>query len=324
MYYFVTGASGRLGIVLINKLIERHQNVIALVPNESEKTKLPENVEKIIGDINDSSAIEKGVAKSNVVIHLAGLIDYNADWDELEKVNVHGTKTVVEACAKFKKKLIYASTTGVYGKKLAENPANEKTPTNPSDLYAKSKLEAERIITSYYGIFPYLIFRIGVIYGPSYFPVYGRVIKLVDNGSMFILGDGKNVIPFVHTEDVAEALILGAKSNISSTTFLISENTTFTQERIYKLVAEYLGKPGYSPAHIPVKIGKAIAALFGSSLKLNSEDINVLSSHRIFDTERAERALGWKPKMTIVNGIKEMVDIYRTKKQMNKKRLEEY
>mgnify|MGYP001470718585 CR=1 FL=1 len=323
MYYFVTGASGRLGLVLINKLVERHQNVIALVPSNSEKTKLPEGVEAIVGDINDADQIEKGVAKSDVVIHLAGLIDYSAKWDELEKVNVKGTRTVAEACAKFKKKLIYVSTTGVYGKTLTENPANEKTPTNPSDLYAKSKLEAERVVTSYYGAFPYLIFRIGVIYGPSYFSVYSRIIKLIDKGSMMVFGDGKNVIPFVYAEDVAEALILGAKSSISSATFLISENVTLTQEKTYGLVAEYLGKTNYAPMRIPAGVGKAFAALFGSSIKLNGEDINVLSSHRIFDTERAERALGWKPSMTVVEGIREMVNIYSSKKQMNKKRLGE-
>ena len=323
MYYFVTGASGRLGLILVRKLVERHQNVIALVPDGSEKAKLPEGIEIIVGDINDAPQIEKGVAKSDVVVHLAGLIDYGAAWNELERVNVKGTRTVAEACAKFKKKLIYASTTGVYGKKLAENPANEKTPTNPSDLYAKSKLEAERIVTSYYGSFPYLIFRIGVIYGPSYFPIYGRIIKMIDRGSMTVFGDGKNVIPFVYAEDVAEALMLGAKSNISSATFLISENMTLTQERIYKLVAEYLGKANYSPIRVPAEVGKALAALFGSSVKLNPEDINVLSSHRMFDTERAERALGWKPSRTVAEGIKEMVDLYASKKQMNKKRLGE-
>ncbi|MEM4133706.1 MAG: NAD(P)-dependent oxidoreductase [Candidatus Micrarchaeia archaeon] len=310
MYYFITGASGRLGIVLTKKLYERHQNLILLVANEEEKRKLPpmKDVEIIVGDINDRNAIEKGVAKSDVVVHLAGIIDYSGNWEILEKVNIKGTKTVAEACAKFNKKLIFASTTGVYGKKPLENPVTEKTPTNPTDLYAKSKLEAERVINSYYGSFPYIILRIGVMYGKTYYKTYARVVKMIDKGTMPIFGDGKNVIPFVHAEDVAEAIILASRSNISNATFNIVENRTMTQERIYSYVAELLGKK-YSPLRIPPIIGKIFT--IGSSI--SSEDINVLASHRVFDTERASKALGWTPVIPLMQGIKEIVDIYKSK-----------
>ncbi|MCS7109471.1 MAG: NAD-dependent epimerase/dehydratase family protein, partial [Candidatus Micrarchaeota archaeon] len=262
----------------------------------------------IVGDINDKDAVEKGVAKSDVVVHLAGLIDYSGDFERLERVNIKGTKTVAEACAKFKKRLIFASTTGVYGKKPLENPITEKTPTNPTDLYAKSKLEAERIITSYYGSFPYIILRIGVIYGPTYYSTYGKVIRMIDNGKMPIFGDGKNVIPFVHAKDVAEAIIIASKSNIANATFNIVENKTMTQERIYSYVAELLGKK-YNPIRIPPAIGK----ILGMASSISGEEINVLSSHRVFDTERANRALGWTPKVHLIDGIKEMVEIYKSK-----------
>jgi nucleoside-diphosphate-sugar epimerase len=316
MYYFITGAAGRLGTTLVKKLVERHQNIITLAANENEKSKLQQfrGIEIIVGDINDKSAVEKGVEKSDVVIHLAGLIDYKTSWDELEKINVKGTKTVAEGCAKYNKKLIFASSTGVYGKKLAEIPATEKTATNPTDFYGKSKLEAERVINSYYGSFPYIILRIGVIYGPSYYETYARVIKMIDKGIMPVFGDGNNVIPFVHADDVAEAFILAARSNISSATFNIVENTTMTQERIYRTVAQYLGKE-FKPFKLPPLIGKAMT--IGSSL--SPEDIDVLASHRIFDTERAERALGWKPRITLSEGIKEMVEIYKFKSSNKKK-----
>jgi len=310
MYYFITGAAGKLGKVLVKKLSERHQNIIVLAANENEKTKLQQfkDIEILVGDINDKSIIEKGVEKSDVVIHLAGIVDYKAPWEILEKINVKGTKTVCEACAKFKKKLIFASSTAVYGKNLAEIPATEKTATNPTDLYGKSKLEAERVVNSYYGSFPYIILRIGNIYGPTYYEIYARVVKMIDKGMMPVFGDGNNVIPFVHAEDVTEAIILAAKSNISSATFNIVENTTMTQERIYKTVARYLGKE-FKSMKIPPLIGK-IMTVFTS---LSQEDINVLSSHRIFDTERAERALGWKPKVVLSEGIKEIIEIYKSK-----------
>lgn len=316
MYFFVTGAGGRLGITLIKKLQERHQNIIALAANQTEKDRLMQfkEIEIITADINDKESIEKGVEKSDVVVHLAGVIDYSGNWENLEKINIKGTKTVAEACAKYNKKLIFASTTGVYGKKPLENPVTEKTPTNPSDLYAKSKLEAERIITSYYGAFPYIILRIGVMYGPTYYRTYARVVKMIDKGMMPVFGDGKNVIPFVHADDVAEAIILAAKSNIANATFNIVENTTMTQERIYQYVGELLGK-NYKPIRMPVLLGKTLAL----GTNISGEDINVLSSHRVFDTERANRALEWNPKITLMQGISQIVDIYKSKKQILEK-----
>jgi nucleoside-diphosphate-sugar epimerase len=315
MRCFVTGATGRLGSVLVKALLDRHHFVTALVMDENERAKLPNGAEAVIGDITDRAAVEKGVSDCQVVFHLAALVSYTSSWEELERVNIKGTQTVADACAKFKTRLIHVSTTGVYGKKLAEIPASEKTPTTPTDLYGKSKLEAERIVGSYFGTFPYMIFRPAVIYGPPFFDVYARVLKRIENGSMQVLGDGKNVIPFVHCDDVVEALILGARSELPAGTFVLAENHTMTQEAIYKFAAEALGVP-FKPGHTNPGVAKALISLtsFVKKSSINEEDINVLSSNRIFDTNRAEKILGWKPGTNLMEGIRQMVEMYKERK----------
>jgi len=315
MRCFVTGATGRLGSVLVKTLLDRHHFVTALVMDENERAKLPKGAEAIVGDINDNAAVEKGVSEVQVVFHLAALVSYTATWEQLEKVNIKGTRTVADACSKYKTRLIYVSTTGVYGKKLAEIPASEKTPTNPTDPYGKSKLEAERIIGSYFGTFPYMIFRPAVIYGPPFFDVYARVLKRIENGSMQLLGDGKNVVPFVHSDDVVEALILGARSELPAGTFVLANNSTMTQEAIYKFSAEALGVQ-FKPGHSSPGVAKALISLTSLVKKssISEEDINVLSSHRIFDTNRAERILGWKPGVNLMEGIRQMVEMYTERK----------
>ncbi|VVB73917.1 L-arabinose 1-dehydrogenase (NAD(P)(+)) [uncultured archaeon] len=315
MRCFVTGATGRLGSVLVKALLDRHHFVTALVTDENERMKLPKGAEAIVGDITDRAAVEKGVGECQVVFHLAALVSYTASWEQLERVNIKGTRTVADACSKHKTRLIYVSTTGVYGKRLAEMPANEKTPTNPTDLYGKSKLEAERIVGSYFGTFPYMIFRPAVIYGPPFFDVYARVLKKIENGSMQVLGDGKNVIPFVHSDDVVEALMLGARSELPAGTFVLAGNSTMTQEAIYRFAAEALGVE-FKPGHTSPGVAKALISLTSLVKKsgISDEDVNVLSSHRIFDTNRAEKILGWKPGTNLMEGIRQMVEMYNERK----------
>lgn len=315
MRCFVTGATGRLGSVLVKTLLDRHHFVTALVTNESERANLPNGAEAIVGDINNNAAVEKGVSECQVVFHLAALVSYTAGWEQLERVNVRGTRTIADACAKHKTRLIHVSTTGVYGKRLAEIPASEKTPTNPTDQYGKSKLEAERVVGSYFGTFPYMIFRPAVIYGPPFFDIYAKVLRKIENGSMQVLGDGKNVIPFVHTDDVIEALVLGARSELPAGTFVLAGNSTMTQEAIYRFAAEALGVE-FKPRYVSPAVAKGLISLtsFVKKSSISDEDINVLSSHRIFDTTRAEKILGWKPGVNLMTGIRQMVEMYKDKK----------
>ena len=323
MTCFITGGTGRLGKALLEKLIGR-QEVRVLDPDNA---LLPEKVIPIKGDLSDVKALSRGIAGCDVVFHLAALVDYSAPWSELEKVNVQGTRNVVEMCAKHRvRRLIFISSTSVYGKELKESPANEETPTNPTDLYGKSKLEAERIVGEHFTDVSSTILRPGVMYGPTYLDYYSKVLRAIQQGKMQILGDGKNIIPFIHADDVVDAMIKAAAFDAAKgKTYVLSGNNSVTQEQIYEIAAQALGvdfkkqytNPGLARAML------AVSSVFSKS-SMTQEDINVLSSHRIFETLRAENELKWKPTPIDV-GIRQMVDIYKARMlDSKKKRFLEY
>ena len=318
MIVFVTGGTGRLGSLLVDYLRQRQETRV-LDPGNA---LLPEKVIGIKGDLSDIKALEKGIAGCDVVFHLAGLIDYNADWRKLEEVNIQGTRNVVELCAKHKvRRLIFASSTAVYGKELKEQPANEETPTAPTDPYGKSKLEAERIVGEHFSDVPYTIFRPGVIYGPTYLTYYSKVFRAIQQGKMQILGDGKNIIPFVHAGDVADAMLKAAAyDSAKGKVYVLSGNQTLTQEQIYQIAAQALGVE-FKKSYMNPAVAKAmlsISSIFSKS-SITAEDIDVLSSNRVFDTTRAESDLKWAP-MPLETGIKQLAELYKEKLLEAKKR----
>ncbi|MEM2974433.1 MAG: NAD-dependent epimerase/dehydratase family protein, partial [Candidatus Micrarchaeia archaeon] len=309
MTVFITGGTGRLGRALLDKLLGR-QEIRVLDPGNA---LLPDGVIPIRGDLNDLKALSRGIQGADVVFHLAALVDYNAPWSRLEEINVQGTRNVVEICAKQRiRRLIFISSTSVYGKNLREIPANEETPTNPTDLYGKSKLEAERVVGEHFSDVPSTILRPGVLYGPTYLEYYSKVLRLIQHGKMRIIGDGKNIIPFVHAEDVADAMIKAAAFDVAKgKTYVLSGNTSLTQDEIYGIAAQALGvefKKMYVNPNL-AKIMLTLSSVFGES-DISQEDINVLSSHRVFDTTRAENELRWKP-IPLDAGIRQMVDLYK-------------
>ena len=314
MKCFVTGGTGKLGRVLVAELLRRGHEVRMLVRDGAE---IPKGALAVKGDLSDLAALEIGTRGTDVVFHCAALVDPTASWEALRKTNVDGTRNLAEVCLKTPiMRFVYVSSISVYGKKPLETPVSEGTATNPDNLYGRSKLEAERVLGEYVSNFSISIVRPGIIYGPTYIDVYAKVLKMLERGSMRIFGDGKNVIPFVHASDVVDAMIRCTQTDFAiRKTYVIGENSTLTQEQTYKIACEALGVP-FRKQYMDAALAKAfisISSIFSKSA-VTEDDISKLASHRPLNITRAEKEIGWKPKISLIEGIKEMVQLYKIRK----------
>ncbi|MFH1260520.1 MAG: NAD(P)-dependent oxidoreductase [Candidatus Micrarchaeota archaeon] len=297
MEIYITGASGRLG-----------REVLKLIPDAIPLVRNNCNIKTSIVTDFSSDQLKKILKNADMVIHLAGSRDF-LDKKKAWEGNVELTRRIVEAMPKTAK-IIYSSSISVYGKKLAELPANENTETRPDTPYAKTKFEAEKVITSKHS--NHVILRIGPIYGQG-FEEYFKVLHMVAKGKMKIIGNGNNHIPFVHVSDVAMAI----KNTIEKGQGIyVIVGECLTQKQIYTLAAKALGVET-PKKHIPVSIAKLFAHFelfrtsnFGGIPKFIPEDIAVLSSDRNFDCKKAKKELGFEPKK-LENGIKEMCGMFR-------------
>jgi len=288
---YITGATGRLG-----------KEVLKLLKNAVPLVRKPSGLEnEKITDFS-SEELKKILKNAEVMIHLAGSMKF-ADKKELWNSNVEITKNIVDSLPK-KARIVFASSISVYGKN-PKNPVDEKTPPKPDSEYAKSKLEAEKIVSKHDNN---VVLRIGTMYGMGY-GEYFRILKLINQGKMAIIGNGKNRISFVHVEDVAEAV----KNSIKAETGVyVIAGDSLPQKEIYDIAAEELKaeKPKRSIpapiAHLLTWIYEKEASFRGKNLTMTTEHIKILSSDRVFDYSKAKKELKFKPR-NIRDGIRSMV-----------------
>lgn len=260
---------------------------------------------EIICDFS-SEALGNILKDAEVIIHLAGSRDF-LDPEKCRIGNVVLTKNICDAAPKAK--IIFASSISVYGKKMAKIPANENTELRPDTPYAKTKIEAEKIVEKCKN---YVILRIGPVYGKD-FEEYFKVLLSIKNGKMTILGKGDNRIPFVNVEDVAQ-VIKNSTEKGHGTYVVVGK--CHTQREIYTISAKEL------EVEAPKKQTSVLAAnilahymLFKSKIfrrkpKIIPEEIAVLASNRDFDCTKAKKELGFEPR-PLEKGITEMVEEFK-------------
>jgi len=145
----ITGGSGHLGNCLIELLLSQGYLVNALHSNRS-PIKKNKNLTWINGDINDAKAINTLIQNCEVLIHSAGLISIGSkNKDQVYRVNVTGTETVINECAKFSPiRLIHISSSNAVKECNANGIFNENRPyKNASDfIYPYTKALSEQLI----------------------------------------------------------------------------------------------------------------------------------------------------------------------------------
>ncbi len=281
---YVTGANGRIGRVVLKKV-----NGIALV-------RKPCGFEREIVTSYDVEELKKIFKDAKAVLHVAGSVRFN-DRRDLWRGNVELTENVVNAIPN-DAKLVFASSIAVYGK----NPpfmANEETPVNPDNFYAKTKLKAEEIVSSHRNS---VILRIGTVYG-RHFKEYLRMIELIGKGIVPIVGDGSNRIPFTHVEDVAECFLNALKRDVRGLYVISGKSERLKDVMIF--TARLLRRRFFV-----VKIPKGVANFFAKTFGFY-EHFKVLTSDRVFDTSKARKELNFKP-TPIWDGIRDLVDCWRS------------
>lgn len=319
MAILVTGASGRIGRHLVNALMKEGENVRVFI---IDKTVEADNIETFYGDILNIESLKKAVDGVDVIYHLAAIVDYLAPQDLMYKVNVLGTRNLLEVSKG--KKIIYLSTTAVMGKKLKDMPANENTPCHPSNYYGKTKLEAEKLVKENGGI----ILRSADVIGPDSF-VNDVVISKLEEGKLPFIGDGKNFIHYIHINDLIQALLLVKEKGRPGEVYIVAGKDVRTQKDCWNLICKYLNVSPPTKS-VPVYLAKIQAYSKLLKFKINKEQPSIIpeyvekiTANRTFDISKARKELGFNPQISYEEAAQEMVEEYKKSKQKEENVTEE-
>lgn len=324
MKVLVTGASGFLGGHLTELLTAKGVEVVAMVRKTSDTSLLDKlGLEKRVADLTDPQSLRTALRGVDAVIHLAAYYTFHGKNELYDLVTVQGTKSILDACLKEGiTRFIYCSSTEAIGA-ADDIPAREDHPPNPQNDYGRSKLRAECVVREYDGKLETTIVRPSGIYGPRNLDdiSYYFITSCAKNSlpTRILIEHGSAVVQFVHVKDAAQSFYLAlTNANSIGKTYFISEDKWHTYREVYEIISRITGRrpPTFNLSRsaaktfiYPVFIAKSV---FGEwSFLWDPKTVDAVTSNRAYSIEKAKSQLGYSPKYTLEDGLKETIQWYR-------------
>ncbi|KAF0111138.1 MAG: NAD-dependent epimerase/dehydratase family protein [Chloroflexi bacterium] len=309
--YLVTGAAGFIARRVIEKLTSEDHQVVGIDNlNDSYDVRLKEwrlnqllplkNFSFIKDDICRTGVFNELTAKHpefHAVIHLAARAGVRQAGEVPEvylQTNAGGTLNILEWCRKNDvNKIVLASTSSIYGANPPLPTTEDADSSHPLQIYAASKKAAEVMAYTYHHLFGLdaTIVRFFTVYGPAGRPdmVMFRFAQWVAEGkTVQVTGDGSQMRGFTYLDDIANGVILALKPLGYEIINLGGHETITINEMLHK-IEERVGKKArveYIPRH-PADVDANWA-----------------------DVQKAQRLLGWQPRVTLDEGITQLVNWY--------------
>ena len=313
MRALVTGAAGFIGSTLVDRLLVDGHSVVGVDNFASGRAT---NLEHLV-DEPDFFFVEADIVSADlaavldeyrpeVVFHLAAQIDVRRSVAEPQfdaSVNVVGTVRLAEAARRTGvRKIVHTSSGGsIYGTPPTY-PTSEAVPVDPASPYAAGKVAGEIYLNTFRHLYGLECSHIAPanVYGPRQDP-HGEagVVAIFAQGLLSgkptkVFGDGSNTRDYVFVDDVVDAFVKASSSVGGGQRFNVGTGVETSDRQLHSAVAAAVGAPD-DPEFHPSRLG---------DLKRSCLDISL-----------AERILGWRPQVSLDDGVRRTVEYFRHAQQ---------
>lgn len=322
MKVLVTGATGFLGKYLLEELTASNYDVIAFGRNERiGKTLENEHVQFIKGDFAIYSELDQVMSGVDLVVHAGALSTVWGKWQDFYQTNVVGTENVLKACQKYPiQRLVFISSPSIYS--APKDQLNIKETDAPAEnelnFYIKSKLLAEAKVKEFSDV-PTVILRPRGLFGVGDTSIIPRLLNVHQKIGMPLFNGGKQLVDVTCVENVALAIRLSLESTVAiGQTY----NITNGEPRLFKqILDELLAELGSEAKYLSLSYPliyiltaglEKIYHLFHLTKEpiLTKYTLYLLRYSQTLSIEKAQKELGYQPKMTISEGIKKYATNY--------------
>jgi nucleoside-diphosphate-sugar epimerase len=313
----VTGATGFIGRRLLRRLLDEGYHPRALVlPGDPVPIEWGDRVEVVEGDVSKAAQVARGLEGASTVIHLAAVV---GDWGEEElhrRVTVRGTDNVLTEAARQRAHAVLISSVVVYGDRAGRIICHEGQPMGRAlGPYSRAKQEQERIAQHLeeQRSLKVTIVRPTNVFGPGSIWV-DQAVEQLKAGLPCLIGGGRMCAGLTYVDNVVELVLLAAGTPAAvGRCYNANDDNGVTWLRYFTELAELAGTP--PPKTIP-KIAATLGAVGAESawrlLKkegrppLTREALNLVGSDLRVPIDKARQELGYVPRVSFAEGMKEV------------------
>lgn len=306
MQILVTGGAGFIGAHLVERLIENGASVRILDDLSAGGLTGISRVLRtgaatfVKGDVRDGGMVMEATRGCEMVYHLAAQssVPKSTEDPALDlEVNITGTHNVLRAAKECGAKVVFASSSVVYGVPR-KTPTPESEPLVPHSFYGASKAAAEdycRLYSELFGV-PTVILRLFNVYGPGtnkglMFDLYRKLLR--DPQRLEILGTGEQKKDYLYIDDAIDAFIAAPeRSRCLGDAYNIGLGESYTVFQIAEMMFNALGLKG-------VEVKPRGGTSWPGDVGLTEPDVS-----------KAEIELGWRAKVGIKDGIRKTLEYF--------------
>lgn len=320
MRAFVTGGSGFVGGHLIRRLVTDGTEVVALARSEVALTRVQDlGALAQRGDLASQERLAEGMRGAEVVYHCAAVVGSNVGRAEAWRVNVEGTRNVVRAAREAGvRRLVHVSTESILHDGRPLDGVDETYPVPEEghlSHYAATKAEAERIVLAANGDgLETIAIRPRLVWGPEDGTWLPALVEKVGLGVFRWVDGGSHLGSTCHVYNLVDALVLAAKSGRPGAAYFVTDGPPRT---FREFAGTYLATAGVEAGDrsVPGWLMRAAGATLETLWRLlpikspppvNRVEAYMVSHPQVFDDTAARRELGYRPVISIRDGLAEL------------------
>ncbi len=325
MKVLVTGAAGFIGGHLVDMLVERGDEVRALVRSGGDTSHLRTltGVEIMHADLTDAASLKSAVKGVQCVYNAAAKTGPWGLEEVYRAINVQGLADLIHAAMDAGvQRIVHTSSITVHGHRL-HGIVTEDYPYHAEDNpYSRSKIAGEKLISKLVKEHkaPVVVVRPAWVYGPRDTASFSRFVNLVESGKGFIIGTGKNTVPVVYVRDVAQGLIKAGDAGVIGRAYNIADDRRVTQAEYLNTIADALHVPHvsrklpFSALYVAGRTAEILWQALGrhkaAPPPLTTYGVTLLGRDQRFSIERARCELCYAPEFDVKRGVAEGVRWY--------------
>ncbi|MEP6686917.1 MAG: NAD-dependent epimerase/dehydratase family protein [Gemmatimonadales bacterium] len=316
----VTGATGFTGSHLV-RVLATDGGRVRVIARSADRAReaLPNGVEIVEGDLTAPGTVARAMDGVRTVYHLAAMYREAKHRDaDYALVHVEATRLLLEAaCIQQVQRFVHCSTVGVHGH-VAAAPADEAAPYSPGDVYQRTKLDGELLARSYHrdrGL-AVTVARPTAIYGPGDRRLL-KLFRMIARRRFVVLGRGDIFYHMVHVDDLVRGLrLLGSHPRAPGEVFILGGERYYTLREIAAMIAEAEGVPPpwlrlpARPFQLAGSLCEKLCIPLGIEPPIHRRRVDFFTKSRAFTIEKAVRLLGYRPQVSLRDGIESTLAWY--------------